>query len=98
MNKLADQLESAADVLTAVDRLVPGLAVPAGAFAADDAGVPGRVGRRLHAHWQAVLAARAQEAAAAAAQLTELAQAVRTTERSYITTDEAVADRVSREA
>jgi uncharacterized protein YukE len=98
MDKLADQLDQAADALTTVDRAVPGLAVPAGAFGADDAGTPGRVGRRLHAHWQAVLTARAREAATTAAQLSEMARAVRTTEQSYAETDDSAADRVRREA
>jgi uncharacterized protein YukE len=98
MEKLADQLDQAADALTTVDRAVPALVVPAGAFGANDPGVPGRIGRRLHAHWQAVLTARAREAATTAAQLSEMAQAVRTTERTYAEADESAADRVRREA
>jgi uncharacterized protein YukE len=97
MEKLADQLDQAADALTTVDRAVPGLVVPAGAFGADDAGLPGRIGRRLHAHWHAVLTARAREAAAASAQLSEMARSVRTTERTYAETDDSAADRVRRE-
>jgi hypothetical protein len=98
MEKLAEQLESAADALSTVIRSVPGLVTPAGAFGADDAGVPGRLGRRLHAHWESVLTARAREAAGAAARLSEMARAVRTTERGYAEADEAVARRVAREA
>jgi hypothetical protein len=98
MDKLADQLDQAADALTIVDRAVPGLGVPAAAFGADDAGLPGRIGQRLHAHWQAVLTARAREAGAAAAQLSEMARSVRTTERTYAETDDSAADRVRREA
>ena len=97
MDKLAEQLESAADALTTVDRSVPALIVPAGAFGADDAGVPGRLGHRLHAHWQAVLTARAREAADASARLAEIARALRATERGYLEADESVARRVARE-
>ncbi len=98
MDQLAERLETAVDALTTVDRSVPALAPPAGAFGADDAGVPGRLGRRLHAHWQAVLDARAREAADAAASLSELARSLRTTERKYVEADAAVAHRVEREA
>jgi hypothetical protein len=98
MEKLAERLESAADALTTVDRSVPALIVPAGAFGADDVGVPGRLGQRLHQHWHAVLTARAREAADAAARLSEIARALRTTERGYAEADESVARRVAREA
>jgi hypothetical protein len=98
MDDLAERLESAADVLTTVDRSLPALEVPAGAFGATGAGTPGRVGRQLHAHWRAVLAARAHEAADMAARLSEMAEALRTTQRAYADADEAVARRVEREA
>jgi hypothetical protein len=45
-----------------------------------------------------VLTARAREAGAAAAQLSEMARSVRTTERTYAETDDSAADRVRREA
>jgi hypothetical protein len=98
MEKLAEQVESAADTLTTVSRAVPGLVVPAGAFGADEAGVPGRLGWRLHAHWEAVLTARAREAAGTAADLSEMVRALRATERGYAEVDETVARRVAREA
>ena len=98
VDTLADRLSAAADRLTTVDRSVPGLAVSAGAFGADDAGVPGRVGRELHAHWGAVLAARSQEAAEAAARLADLAQSVRTTSQDYTDVDEAAGRRFERES
>jgi hypothetical protein len=97
-DQLADRLADAADLLTTVDRSVPALAVPAGTFAADEAGAPGRVGRELHAHWAAVLTARAQEAAETAARLTDMAQSVRATTRRYAETDEAAARRLARES
>jgi alpha-D-ribose 1-methylphosphonate 5-triphosphate synthase subunit PhnG len=93
MEQLADRLDAAADLLTTVDRAVPGLVVPAGSFAADDAGLPGRLGRDLHAHWAAVLDARSQEAAAAAARLADLAQSVRAAQHAYAATDADVARR-----
>jgi len=97
MEQLADHLHIAADALAAVDRSMSALTVPAGAFAAaDDAGLPGRVGRQLHAHWSAVLTARAHEAADAAARLTDLAEAIRETKRDYAETDESVARHVER--
>jgi hypothetical protein len=98
VDQLADRLDAAADALATVDRAVPSLAVPAGAFGADDAGVPGRLGRDLHAHWMAVLAARSREAADASGHLNHLAQALRTTARQYADTDDAVGRRVRREA
>lgn len=84
---LAERLTAAADQLAIVDRDLPGLMVPDGVFGADEAGTPGRVGRELHAHWGALLAARAQEAADAAARLTDLADGVRGTARRYTETD-----------
>jgi hypothetical protein len=93
---VADRLSAAADLLATVDRSVPGLAAPAGAFGADDAGVPGRIGRQLYAHWHASLAARSREASAAAARLTELAEAVRVSSKEYADTDESAARRVER--
>ena len=98
MDKLAQRLEGAADTLATMDRSVPALAVMAGAFGADEAGVPGRLGRRLHARWQAVLEARSQEAAAAGARLSDLAGSLRAAERMYAEADESVARRLEREA
>ena len=97
MDKLADRLEGAADTLTTVDKSVSDLGVAAGAFgAADDAGVPGRLGHQLHARWLAVMEARSREAAAASARLSELAGSLRAAERMYADVDEAVARRVNR--
>lgn len=97
MEQMIDQLHAAADLLATVDREVSTLEVPAGAFGADDAaGLPGRLGRRLHSHWSAVLSARAQEAAATAARLTELAAALRETQRHYAETDSAVGQHIER--
>jgi hypothetical protein len=98
IDPLAERLAAAADLLTTVDRSVPGLAVSAGAFGADDAGMPGRIGHELHTHWGAVLAARSQEAADVAARLTDLAQSVRTTSRDYTDVDEAAGRRFQRES
>jgi hypothetical protein len=96
MDQLADRLEGAADTLTTVDKFVPELAVAASAFGADDAGVPGRVGRQMHARWLAVLDARSREAAVAGARLSELARSLRAAERMYADADDAVARRVGR--
>ena len=98
VDKLAERLAAAADQLTTVDRLVPGLTVAAGAFGADDAGRPGRIGHDLHTHWGAVLAARSAEAADTATRLTELADSVRTTAEDYTGADEAAAQRLQRES
>jgi hypothetical protein len=96
IDPLADRLSAAADLLTTVDRSVPGLGVSAGAFGADDAGMPGRIGHELHTHWYAVLAARSQEAADAAARLTDLAQSVRETSQDYADVDESAGRRIER--
>jgi hypothetical protein len=96
MELLAGQLDAAADVMTTVDRRVPAPATPA-AFAGDEPiGLPGRLGAELHAHWSAVLAARAHEASDAAARLSELAVSARAAGRAYLDTDAAAADRVRR--
>jgi hypothetical protein len=93
-HQLAARLDEAAAALSAVDRAVPGLAAPAGAFGADDAGVPGRVGQALHDRWRAVLAARSHEAADAAARLTDMAAAVRVTQQHYADVDDQAARRI----
>lgn len=97
IDPLAERLSAAADLLTTVDRSVPGLAVSAGAFGADDAGLPGRIGRELHTHWEAVLAARSREAAEVASALTDLARSVRQTSADYTAVDEAAGHRFARE-
>lgn len=97
-SRLASQLDSAAEMLTTVDRSMPGLAVPARVFGADEVGVPGRLGRELHERWDAVLAARGREAAQAAARLAEMAASLRTTQQQYAETDETVARRLERGA
>jgi hypothetical protein len=96
MKDLAEGLHTAADTVAAVDRGVAALTVAPGAFAADDVGVPGRLGRRLHAHWSAALSARAHEAAHASAQLKELAAAIQETQDGYREADSSAADRIER--
>lgn len=96
MDHLADGLDRVADTLAEVDRRLPVLVVAAAAFGADDAGLPGRLGRDLHAHWTAVLEARCREAAGAAHRLSEMAGSVRATRRQYGETDEVVRDRFQR--
>jgi hypothetical protein len=98
MEQLADRLEAAADMMATVDRSLLGLTVPAIAFGTDDAGLPGRIGRRVHAHWTAVLAARAREAADAAVHLADMADALRRTGRHYADTDETAGRRIERHA
>src|SRR3954471_23768720 len=97
MDHLADRLDRAADTLATVDRRLPALTVAAAAFGADDAGVPGRLGRQLHARWAAVLEARGREAADLAGRLAEAAGAVRAVARDYALTDEMVRRRLERE-
>jgi hypothetical protein len=96
--ELAARLDTAVHTLTTADRTMSALSVPARAFGADDAGVPGRRGRELHARWDAVLAARSREAARAAARLTDLAASLRTTRQQYAETDGTVARRIERDA
>ncbi|MEU4694510.1 type VII secretion target [Actinoplanes sp. NPDC023714] len=97
MDRLADQIDNAAAVLSTMDRQMPLLTPAAAAFGADDAGRPGRIGRALYAGWTAVLAARAREAANAHATLTEMADSVRSSARAYADTDETVRHRFQRE-
>ena len=96
MDRLADQIDSAAAKLAIVDRQLPGLAPGSAAFGADDSGRPGRIGRALYAGWTAVLAARAREAAEASVALSEIARSVRAGARGYAETDEAVRHRFQR--
>ena len=96
MDRLADQIDHAAEALTIVDRRLPELVPPTADFGADDAGRPGRIGRALYAGWSAVLAARAREAADASALLGELARSVRETSRGYTETDDLVRERFLR--
>ena len=96
MEQLIDSLRTAADAMATVDRSVPALVASAGAFAADDVGVPGRMGHQLHDRWVAVLTARAEEAAATATRLNDLAAAVRETERHYAETDSSVSHHIER--
>jgi hypothetical protein len=96
MKQVAESLHAAADTLATVDRALAAVSVPAGAFAADDAGLPGRLGRELHAHWSAVLIARAEEAAAAATHLRDLAAAVTQTTSGYERTDRDASTHIER--
>jgi hypothetical protein len=96
--ELAARLDTAVHTLTTADRTMSALSMPARAFGADDAGVPGRMGRDLHARWEAALAARSREAAQTAARLTDLAASLRTTHQQYGETDETVARRIERGA
>ncbi|HEU4346216.1 MAG TPA: hypothetical protein VFR35_00380 [Actinoplanes sp.] len=91
---LADRLSAAADLLTTVDRTVPALTPAEAVFGTDEAGLPGRVGRELKAHWGAALSARAREAADVAARLHDLASSVRVTARQYAESDESAARRL----
>ena len=97
MDDMADRLERAADTMSAVDRDVSALSVPAAALATGEPGLPGRLGRALYAHWSAVLDARAHEASAASGRLSEMARSVRTTSRQYTETDDVVRRRLARE-
>ena len=98
MDEVAARLDDAADALSDAERSVPRAAVSADVFGAAGAGRPGRLGRVLHAHWAAVLDARAREAAEVAHRLATTASEVRTTARWYADTDDAAARRLHREA
>ena len=98
MEDLADELDGAADALTTLRRSLPLLVPPADAFGAGDAGRTGRLGHALHAHWAAVLDARAREAADAAARLADTADALRLAHRRYAETDDLAAHRLRRDA
>jgi hypothetical protein len=97
MNHLADNLDRVVDALVTMEARLPRLTVPVESLAPDESGLPGRLGRSLHAHWSAVLSARSREAASAATRLSELAAAVRTAQDHYTSTDEAAAARLRRD-
>ncbi|KUL32301.1 type VII secretion target [Actinoplanes awajinensis] len=94
MDRLADRIDQAAAALTTMDRRVPELLPVAGAFGADDAGRPGRIGQRLHESWSAVLRARSAEAAGLAGRLSEMAHSVRASSQDYAETDAAAQRRL----
>ncbi|OJF13885.1 type VII secretion target [Couchioplanes caeruleus] len=96
MEQLAEDLEAAADGLTTVDRSLSAYAASPGSFGADEAGVPGRLGRQLHDHWRAVLGARSREAADASKRLLDIAADVRITAQTYGETDDETARRIRR--
>ncbi|MEV6600331.1 hypothetical protein AB0M36_26295 [Actinoplanes sp. NPDC051346] len=96
MKQLAESLEATADALTTVERSLPHHAVSPGAFGADDAGMPGRLGQQLHDHWRAVLSARSREAADTARRLLDIAADIRATEKTYGETDDETARRIRR--
>ena len=97
MNQLADTLDLGVDALATMEARLARLTVPVSSLAPDESGLPGRLGRSLHTHWTAVLAARSREAASAATRLSELAAAVRTAQDHYTSTDEAAAARLRRD-
>jgi hypothetical protein len=97
VDSLAGRLDDAAASLTAAERSLLSDPPSAAVFGADTGGVPGRLGRALHEQWAAVLTARAREAAATAARLTELGQAVHDTVERYEWTDDLARRRLHRE-
>lgn len=88
---LADRLEQAAATVTSVAHEVAYLRPAYPAFGADGPGRLAEVGFALHQWWVSATAARAREATAAAAQLTDVAGTVRQVAASYADTDAAVA-------
>jgi uncharacterized protein YukE len=97
MQDIAERLDTAADALRTVDRALPAHTATAGTFAATEDGLPGRLGRDLHAHWQAVLNARCDEATEVAGTLHDLAAGLRLTAKEYADTDDAAARRIGRQ-
>jgi hypothetical protein len=95
---LLARLEDAAAALAAAQRALADPGLPDGAFGAAAAGLPGTLGRQLHERWTAGRCARADEAAAAALRLTELADAVRATAQRYADTDDLVRVRLRPES
>jgi hypothetical protein len=96
MLRPAARLDDAAAALSAAGRSLRDEHVPADAFGADAGGLPGELGRALHAHWVAVCAARADEADATSTQLSDVAAALRTVADRYETTDDLVRRRLRR--
>ena len=96
MDRLADQIDTAAARLATVDRTLPLLTPGSAAFGAEEAGRPGRIGRPLYAAWTTVLVARAREAAEASAALDEIARSVRASTQAYAETDDSVRYRFRR--
>jgi hypothetical protein len=98
VDHLAGHLHNAAAALTGIERALREAADAPAAFAADTAGLPGRLGRSLHARWSAELTDHAEEAADLATRLTDTAQAVRASLSRYAETDDLVRRRLDRRA
>ncbi|GAA1761860.1 hypothetical protein [Luedemannella helvata] len=84
----AGALRAAGAALTGAASRLP-LADPgAGAFGGHGPGQLGDLGRALHAHWQGALDARAREAAAHGARVTDLAATLGRVASGYTTVDD----------
>jgi hypothetical protein len=87
IGQLADRLEAAGDRLATGAGALSDADPGAGAFGADAVGRMGDVGRMLYHRWGGALTARAREAAAHGARLTDTADAVRSAAERYRETD-----------
>ena len=96
-DEMAERLREAAATLSTVDRGLAAFVPASGAFGADSAGLPARIGRELHAHWEAALGARAREVADTADRLTGMAESVRAAAGDYDLTDVTAAHRIERD-
>ncbi|MGI5211604.1 hypothetical protein [Plantactinospora sp. CA-290183] len=97
LRDLAARLEGASGTLSDLARRLPYAGPAASAFTVDAPGLPGEVGRALHAQWLAALDNRARELAAAAEQLADGAAAVRAADQAYADSDDGAAGRLARE-
>lgn len=84
----ATALESVATTVTGASGGLGGLGGGAAGFGADAPGRLGELGRELFGAWDAALAARSREAAAAGARLADAAQALRLIAGGYADVDD----------
>ncbi|GAA4693346.1 hypothetical protein [Phytohabitans rumicis] len=89
LRQLAARFDGAATTLTGASHRLAGLEPPSPAFGDGAPGRLGELGRVLHGQWLGAFGARAREAAATGARLSDAASALRAVAAEYSDVDEA---------
>jgi hypothetical protein len=93
LDDLADQIDSAADVIAGASTTMTLIDPGARAFGGDGVGSLGELGRALHRQFTAALTARGRESAAHGARLADAAQALRLVATGYRGVEDETRDR-----
>ena len=89
LRQLAGRFDEAATTLTGASHRLAGIEPPSLTFGADAPGRLGELGRALYGQWLGAFGARAREAAAAGARLSDAAGTLRVVAADYSDVDEA---------